>query len=128
MLAHERAHARERHDLVVLPFAALHRAFPASRHVRAMLDAVALLVEMRADDRAAHENDHLTLATALHRFRTCDRLASPPGTLSGTGHDLDARIVRLTVPSRTSWSVRILILAVALTVVSTPLSLFLLPV
>ncbi|MDP4505446.1 M56 family metallopeptidase [Nonomuraea turcica] len=127
VLAHERAHARERHDLVILPFAALHRAFPASRQVRAMLDAVALLVEMRADDRAAREHDRVTLAAALHRFRACDRIASPPGTLGGAGHDLDARITRLTVPSRTSWPVRALLLAVALTVASTPLSLFLLP-
>ncbi|WP_327585206.1 M48 family metalloprotease [Nonomuraea sp. NBC_00507] len=127
VLAHERAHARERHDLVILPFAALHRAFPASRHVHAMLDAVALLVEMRADDRAARDIDRLTLATALHRFSTCDRIASPPGTLGGAGHDLDARIARLTMPSRTPWPVGVLLLAVALTVVSTPLSLFFLP-
>ncbi|WP_223168064.1 M56 family metallopeptidase [Nonomuraea sp. SYSU D8015] len=127
VLAHERAHAHERHDLVILPFAALHRAFPASRHVRAMLDAVALLVEMRADDRAAREHDRRTLATALHRFRTCDRIASPPGTLGGAGHDLDARIARLTMPSRTPWPIRVMLLTVALTVASTPLSLFLLP-
>ncbi|MEV0385563.1 M56 family metallopeptidase [Nonomuraea sp. NPDC050643] len=127
VLAHERAHARERHHLVILPFAALHRALPASRSVRAMLEAVALLVEMRADDRAARECDRDTLATALHRFRTCDRLAAPPGTLGGAGHDLDARITRLTAPPRPSRAARTLLLLIALTVVSTPLSLFLLP-
>jgi Zn-dependent protease with chaperone function len=125
VLAHERAHARERHDLVILPFAALHRAFPASRHLRAVLDAVALLVEMRADDHAARQNGHL--AAALRRFRTCERLVPPPGTLGGTGHDLDARIGRLATPARVSWQVRGLLLVIAVTVASTPLSLFLLP-
>ncbi|MGP3960843.1 M56 family metallopeptidase [Nonomuraea sp. 3N208] len=127
VLAHERAHVRERHDLVLLPFAALHRAFPASRHIKAMLEAVALLVEMRADDRAARDNDHLTLAAALRRFRACDRLATPPGALGGAGHDLDARIGRLATQPRASWPMRVLLLGIALTVVSTPLSLFLLP-
>ncbi|WP_147268301.1 M56 family metallopeptidase [Spongiactinospora rosea] len=131
VLAHERAHARERHDLVLLPFAALHRAFPAARRIRAMLDAVALLVEMRADDRAARDNDRLTLATALRRFRACERLPAPPGTLAATGRDterdLDARIARLATPPRTSRPARVLLLLLALTVASTPLSLFLLP-
>ncbi|MFI0418816.1 M56 family metallopeptidase [Spongiactinospora sp. 9N601] len=131
VLAHERAHARERHDLVLLPFAALHRALPASRRVRDMLDAVALLVEMRADDRAARDSDRLTLATALRRFHTCEHLPAPPGTLAATGHntrrDLDARIARLTTPPRTSRPARVLLLLIALTVTSTPLSLFLLP-
>ena len=52
VLAHERAHLRDRHDLVLLPFTALLSAFrwsaqPAGRH-----GAVALLVEMHADDCA----------------------------------------------------------------------------
>lgn len=127
VLAHERAHTRERHDLVLLPFAALHRAFPAVRHIGAMLEAVALLVEMRADDRAARDNDHLSLVTALRRFRACHRLATPPGALGGADHDLDARIGRLTAQPHASWPMRLLLLSVALTVASTPLSLFLLP-
>lgn len=91
------------------------------------MEAVALLVEMRADDRAARENGHLTLTAALRRFRGCDRLAAPPGALGGAGHDLDARIARLAAPPLTSRPIRVLLLAIALTVVSTPLSLFLLP-
>ena len=34
VLAHERAHLRERHDLVLLPFTALRRAFPRQRRAR----------------------------------------------------------------------------------------------
>ncbi len=52
VLAHERAHLRERHDLVLLPFTALRRAFPRSATCAGAHGAVALLVEMLADDRA----------------------------------------------------------------------------
>src|ERR1700719_3930620 len=52
VLAHERAHLRERHDLVLLPFTALRRAFPRSATCTGAHLAVALLVEMLADDRA----------------------------------------------------------------------------
>ena len=50
VLAHERAHLRERHDLVLLPFTALRRAFPKSATCTGAQRAVALLVEMLADD------------------------------------------------------------------------------
>src|SRR5205807_2056578 len=46
VLAHERAHLRERHDLVLLPFTALRRAFPRSATCTGAHLAVALLVEM----------------------------------------------------------------------------------
>src|SRR6202021_1869257 len=52
VLAHERAHLRERHDLVLLPFSALRRAFPRSTTCGKAARSVALLVEMLADDRA----------------------------------------------------------------------------
>src|SRR4029077_590816 len=47
-----RAPPRARHDLVLLPFSALGRAFPRSRLVCQAYATVALLVEMLADDRA----------------------------------------------------------------------------
>ena len=52
VLAHERAHLRERHDLVVLPFTALRRAFGWSQICADAHQSVALLIEMLADDRA----------------------------------------------------------------------------
>jgi len=48
VLAHERAHLRERHDLVLLPFTALLRAFRWCAVAREAHAAVALLVEMLA--------------------------------------------------------------------------------
>src|SRR5262249_46033553 len=52
VLAHEAAHVRERHDLVLLPFAALGRALPWSKVVAGAQAQVELLIEMAADDRA----------------------------------------------------------------------------
>src|SRR5256714_6122035 len=43
VLAHERAHLRARHDLVLLPFSALGRAFPRARLGRHAPPPVALL-------------------------------------------------------------------------------------
>nr|WP_236666696.1 M56 family metallopeptidase [Nonomuraea sp. K271] len=127
VLAHERAHARERHDLALLPFAVLERALPWSGAVRAMLRHVAMLVEMRADDRAARAHGPATLSAALRRFRSSDRLPSPAGTLGGTG-EIDARLHRLTAPEpRLRFLTGAAVLLTVLTVSTTPLSLFLLP-
>src|ERR1700749_5190821 len=52
VLAHERAHLRGRHDLVLLPFTALRRAFPRSATCTGAQRSVALLIEMLADDHA----------------------------------------------------------------------------
>src|SRR5882672_11430177 len=65
VLAHERAHLRERHDLVLLPFTALRRAFPKSATCTAAQGAVALLVEMLADDRALRGRPARELVSAL---------------------------------------------------------------
>ncbi|TDD24720.1 M56 family metallopeptidase [Nonomuraea diastatica] len=127
VLAHEWAHARERHDLALLPFAVLERALPWSGAVRAMLRHVAMLVEMRADDRAARAHGRATLSAALRRFHSSNRLPSPAGTLGSTG-EIDARLRRLSAPEPPP---RLLtgaaMLLTVLTVATTPLSLFLLP-
>ena len=70
MLAHERAHLRERHDLVVLPFTALRRAFGWSQICADAHQSVALLIEMLADDRALRARPARALAGALARFGT----------------------------------------------------------
>ncbi|MGH3320388.1 MAG: M56 family metallopeptidase [Streptosporangiaceae bacterium] len=82
VLAHERAHARERHDLVLLPFSALCRVLPRFRVVREALDTVGLLVEMCADDRARREHADRLLACALLRFGTSDTAGVPSGALA----------------------------------------------
>ncbi|HZZ47474.1 MAG TPA: M56 family metallopeptidase [Pseudonocardia sp.] len=68
VLAHERTHLRERHDLVVLPFVAWGATAPwVPGMVRAQA-AVAALIEMRADDVAASRAGRDALAAALRRL------------------------------------------------------------
>ncbi len=85
VLSHERAHAVERHDIVLLPFLALTRALPPLGWLLAASEAVELLVEMRADDRARRRHPEAWLAAALHRFAGTPLASAPAGALGITG-------------------------------------------
>ena len=84
VLAHERAHLRARHDLVLLPFCALLRAFGWSAVALDANNQVALLVEMMADDRARRRLPARELATALLRVGVSGGRA-PVGMLAVAG-------------------------------------------
>ncbi|HYN97156.1 MAG TPA: M56 family metallopeptidase [Pilimelia sp.] len=124
VLSHERAHAAERHDLVLLPFTALCRALPGVRWVRAALAAVALLVEMRADDSARRRHADGALVGALLRFAAGPGTVTPPGALGATG-ELAARVDRLLHPDAPSRLARAAAVGAALAVVAVPVALFL---
>jgi len=101
VLAHERAHLRERHDLVLLPFAALLRAFRWSGTARSANHHVALLVEMLADDRARRRGPARELATALLRVAAYGGGPAPAGALAAdtaSAAELTARVTRLLRP------------------------------
>lgn len=100
VLAHERAHLRARHDLVLIPFTSLRRAFPHSRVITQTYRSVALLVEMMADDRALRVRGLVRreLATALLRFGTAGTECAPAGALAVAEGELTARVNRLLVP------------------------------
>ncbi|GGQ59714.1 M56 family metallopeptidase [Couchioplanes azureus] len=65
VIAHEQAHLRHRHDLVMESFTAFYRAVPRPLRSRAPLDAVHLLLEMVADDAARRRCGAEPLRTAL---------------------------------------------------------------
>jgi hypothetical protein len=99
VLAHERAHLRERHDLVLLPFTALRRAFPRSRACAEAYREVALLVEMLADDRALRARSARELVSALVRVGTAGQVSV--GTLAAmasSDSEVAARVNRLLRP------------------------------
>lgn len=100
VLAHERAHVRARHDLVLIPFTSLRRAFPRSRVIAQAYRTVALLVEMMADDRALRVRGLVPreLATALLRFGTAGADGAPAGALAAAEGELTARVNRLLAP------------------------------
>jgi bla regulator protein blaR1 len=120
VLAHERTHVRERHDLVLLPFAVSHRLLPRLRLVAMAAEAVALLVEMRADEGACRAESVGALVHALRRFRP---IGVPPGAIGIADATTDARLARLSrgmvpLPLWAHW----LLLVAGAVLVSTPLS------
>jgi beta-lactamase regulating signal transducer with metallopeptidase domain len=128
VLAHEHAHARGRHHLVLAPFHALRRVLPVGPVARAAAD-VELLVEMCADDRAARRHGPAPLTAALRRFHELGAHSSPAGTLAAGEHAIALRIARLhggTPPIR--GSIRLAAALTALAVATTPASLYVLPV
>jgi Zn-dependent protease with chaperone function len=100
LLAHERAHLRHRHDLVLLPFTALRRAFPRSATCTDAQRAVALLVEMLADDGALRGRPARELVSALVRFGTAGACPAPAGALAAGQGEVAARVSRLLQPVR----------------------------
>ncbi|GGJ94255.1 hypothetical protein GCM10010123_25100 [Pilimelia anulata] len=65
VVAHERAHLAQRHDLVRLPFAAWQAAWPFLPGARMARASVDLLVEALADDAARRREGASALASAL---------------------------------------------------------------
>jgi Zn-dependent protease with chaperone function len=127
VLSHEQAHAREHHDLVVLPFVALRRALPRIGLVGDALAAVSLLVEMCADDRALRQHAARPLIAALLRFGSEGPLAPPRGALGAAG-EVASRVLRLAGPRRRlPGPARVLVIGAAVLLVATPVSLFALP-
>jgi Zn-dependent protease with chaperone function len=132
VLAHERAHLRERHDLVLLPFTALLRAFHWSAVAREAHAAVALLVEMLADDRALRHRPARELATALLRVGAAGGAHAPAGALAAAADGVDgqvaARVSRLLRPApRLPRPALALVVVVAAATVALPAAFLTLP-
>jgi Zn-dependent protease with chaperone function len=130
VLAHERAHLRARHDLVLIPFTSLRRTFPRSRVVAQAYRTVALLVEMMADDRALRVRGLLAreLATALLRFGTAGAECAPAGALAAAEGELTARVNRLlTPPPPLSRPLQVMVIMAAASLVAAPLLLLVVP-
>jgi beta-lactamase regulating signal transducer with metallopeptidase domain len=128
VVAHERAHLRERHDLVLLPFTALLRAFRWTGVAREANAAVGLLVEMLADDRARRHRPALELATALLRVGAAGGVRPPTGALAVADGQVAARVSRLLRPApRLSVMTLVLIGVAAVVIVAVPMAVLALP-
>ncbi|TMR09692.1 M56 family metallopeptidase [Nonomuraea turkmeniaca] len=105
VLEHERTHLRRRHHLLLAVVDAVQAALPWSATIRHAREELSRLVEMVADDAAAHRYGHAPVIGALRRLGLG---SSPPGGLAATGETrqlLDQRIARLEsheVPGRLS--------------------------
>lgn len=94
-LAHEQAHVRQRHDLVIAWATGLASAFPGVPLFRAAHGETARLIEMLADDQALRHHDRVTLAEALV---TLASPARPAVGLAAAGGGVSARVTRLIAP------------------------------
>jgi Zn-dependent protease with chaperone function len=96
VVAHEHAHVREHHELVIVPFQSLTNLFSWVPYVRAATAAVPVLVEMAADDRAARHHGRRSLATALVAMAS---EGVPSCALAASTTAVAERVARLTVTS-----------------------------
>lgn len=97
VLAHERAHLRARHDLILEFFTVVHVAVPGRLRCHAALREVRLLVEVLADRSAARAVGELPMARALVALAGGDH---PEATLGAARSPSTAR-VRLELLSAT---------------------------
>ena len=105
VVAHERAHLREHHHLLLLPFVAWEAALPVLPAAGRAHAAVRELVEMRADDVAltalSGPAARRTLARAIvTAAEGAGGAGIPDGALAVTGSATGARVVRLLDPPR----------------------------
>ncbi|MFI6685702.1 M56 family metallopeptidase [Streptomyces sp. NPDC050485] len=97
VIAHERAHIRQRHHLVLGLAEALHHAFPRlPLFVTAELE-MRRLVELAADDEATARTGALTLAGALVELAGA---GAPAAALAASGGQVAGRVRRLLGPQR----------------------------
>lgn len=96
VLAHERAHLRGRHHLLVGAAAGLAAAFPGIPIFRAAGEQIAVLSEMLADDAAAKDHRRATLATAMVAMAA---MSAPQIAMAASGTATLARVRRLANPA-----------------------------
>lgn len=120
VLAHERGHLSGRHDLALFPFFALRRALPRRRFAAALEHELVLLTELCADRRAIRDGYRDPLLRAFAAFTTprdnCTRpeLVTIRRQLAGS-------------PFHPRTATPAALFAIALTLSSTTLSLYILP-
>ncbi|AGL18093.1 M56 family metallopeptidase [Actinoplanes sp. N902-109] len=96
VIAHEQAHLRYRHALVMESFTAFYRAVPRPLRSRVPLDAVHLLLEMAADDAARARSGAQPLRSALSVLSDAVSPDAPDGMDSaGAARERRRRLDRL---------------------------------
>lgn len=96
VLAHEQAHLRGRHHLILAAAEALTRAFPGVPLFGQARSEVARLVELLADDVAARRHPRIHIASALVRLATS---RSPTFALGAGGETALTRVRRMLQPA-----------------------------
>jgi Zn-dependent protease with chaperone function len=98
VIAHERAHAAGRHDLVLDGARLLTTAFPRIGVFATAHAHLIRLIEIRADDIATAHRNPLSLARALVTMASASANLAGHPTLAATGGDAMQRLDRLLTP------------------------------
>ncbi|GAA4613564.1 M56 family metallopeptidase [Actinoallomurus liliacearum] len=123
VLAHERAHLRQRHHLALTASQALVRAFGPLPPFTTAREQLAFLVELAADDAAAKRSGRLTVAESLLTLSGTVPAGTPVPVLAAGGSATGARARRLIAGTRPLGPVRTLLgFAVAAAVLTAPLA------
>jgi Zn-dependent protease with chaperone function len=120
VIAHERAHLRGRHHIVVAVANGLAQAFPRVPLFAAAATEIARLVEMRADDAAAHDTDEISVAAALVALAG---MRAPRAALAAADTAGATRVMRLLQPAAPVGPVRpvAVVVGLALLLLAPPL-------
>ena len=118
VIAHEQAHLRHRHDVVMESFTAFYQAVPRPLRSRAPLDAVHLLLEMVADDAARRRCGPVPLRAALERLSDA---------AEGTAADRRRRLDRLGPADGRSVVLGVLVAVLAVCLVVLPTVILVVP-
>ena len=124
VVAHEEAHLRERHDLVLEFFTVLHTASPRLMRTDAALREVALLVEVLADRAARDEVGEVALGRAILSLAEAAGAGTTqadltPGASAGAGAAA-TRIRLLVADDPAPWQTLVLYLVCAAALVVPP--------
>lgn len=118
VLAHERAHIRGRHHLVLASVRALAGAFPFVPLFRHAAAEIPRLLEMCADDSAAGRYGRRSVITAI---RTLAGAPAPAQTLAAAVTATEERLLRLVRPTARQALARIILAAGASLLLAGPL-------
>ena len=134
VIAHERAHVSQRHDLLLISFRAWHMSLPWFPIAYRAEQEVGALVEMLADDEARRTAQDATLASAIALVAGAsagveDALIDRPAMPVATAHQTRDRVRRLLEPRRTiAPAMRFGVGVIAVALIAVPTILLLLPV
>lgn len=120
VLAHERAHLRGRHDLLLEYFTVLHHSVPEPVRSAEALREVRLLIEALADRAAVRASGAVDTARAL---MTLARGQSPEAALGAGGDGTTAARMRLLAEDPLPLPVVVLMYLYAVAVLALPLTL-----
>jgi beta-lactamase regulating signal transducer with metallopeptidase domain len=134
VVAHERAHITQRHDLLLVAFRAWHLSLPWFPIAYRAEREVEILVELLADDRARHLVADGTLAAAIIRVAAensvaIDSSAPLPRQGSATVATAELRVSRLLSPMPApSRPTQLLVIALGIALIVAPAYLLVFPI